>query len=214
MSKILLIVSLALTPVALPAQTAEDHFHRGAQYYVFGEKTNAILEVVTGLRKFPDDEKLRAFAELLRKEQEKQQQQSQPNQDQKQDEKKQDSQEQNQQKQQAKQDQKDQPQPQSPENKDQQKQAPQQAKSSADQQKGKPEDQQQDKGAAQIAAHAMTQQEAKQLLDAQKGEEQFLQFRPPDQKEKRGRPLKDWYRGARRARRDSQQRRVSPVDAG
>ena len=43
----------------------------------------------------------------------------------------------------------------------------------------------------QVAAHAMTPQEAKQLLDSQKGEEQVLQFRPQEPKN-RGKVLKDW----------------------
>jgi len=159
------------------AQTAEDHFHRGAQYYVFGEKTNAVVEVTTGLQKFPNDEKLRELAEILAKEQEEQKQQQQ-NQDQKnQDQKQQQDQ------QQASQDQKDQP-----EKKDQDKKD-QQTQSSGDQndkedQKGEP--------AQPMQAHAMTPQEAQQLLDAQKGEEQFLQLKPAEKPERRQRLLKDW----------------------
>lgn len=177
MSKLLLIANLALAPFVLCAQTAEDHFHRGAQFYVFGEKTNAVVEVVTGLQKFPDDEKLRALAEILAKEEEQEKQQQQQ-----QDQKNEDQQKQQQDQQQANQDQKN-----DQEKKDQEKKDQQQAQSSGDQkedQKGEP--------AQPMQAHAMTPQEAQQLLDAQKGEEQFLQLRPAEKQERRQRLLKDW----------------------
>jgi len=173
--KILLIASLAFAPGLLVAQTAGDHFHRGAQFYVFGEKTNAIVEVVTGLQKFPDDEKLKALAEILEKK-EQQQQQQQQNKDQKdEDQRKQ---------QQAKQDQKEQQ-----EKKDQQQQDQQQAQSSGEQ---KDKEEQKGEAAQPMQAHTMTPQEAQQLLDAQKGEEQFLQFKPVEKPERRQRRLKDW----------------------
>lgn len=179
MSKILLIASLAFAPGLLVAQTAGDHFHRGAQFYVFGEKTNALVEVVTGLQKFPDDEKLKALAEILAKE-ERQQQQQQQNQDQKNE----DQQKQQQEQQQAKQDQKEQQ-----EKKDQQQQDQQPAQSSGEQ---KDKEEQKGEAAQPMQAHAMTPQEAQQLLDAQKGQEQFLQFKPVEKPERRQRRLKDW----------------------
>ena len=181
MSKILLIASLALAPLALCAQTAEDHFHRGAQFYVFGEKTNAVVEVVTGLQKFPDDEKLKALAEILAKEEEKQQQQQQQE---SQDQKKEDQQKQQQEQQQANQDQKEQQ-----EKQEQEQQNQQQSQSSGEQ---KDKEEQKGEPSQPLKAHAMTPQEAQQLLDAQKGEEQFLQFRPAEKVERRQRLLKDW----------------------
>jgi len=169
-----------LVPIALCAQTADDHFHRGAQYYVFGRKTNAIVEVVTGLKKFPEDEKLKALAEVLAKEEEKQQpqqQQQQQNQDQKKEE------EQKQQEQQ----QSNRDQQQQQENKDQQQN---QQQSASGEQK---DDKQQDaESAATQTARRMTPQEAQQLLDAQKGEEKLLQFKPAEPLERRQRVLKDW----------------------
>ena len=176
-SKIRLIVSLALAPWALCAQTAEDHFHRGAQFYVFGEKSNAVVEVATGLQKFPDDEPLRALADILAK-QEEQQQNQQPNQQKKPEdqEKQQEDQPQGKQDQQEPQDKKD------PEQ--------QQAKSSGEQ---KANEREKGEPSQPLPAHAMTPQEAQQLLDAQKGEEQFLQFKPVTEKpERRQRPIKDW----------------------
>lgn len=178
MSRILLIVSLALAPLVLCAQTAEDHFHRGAQFYVFGEKTNAVVEVTTGLQKFPDDQKLRALAEILAKEEQEQKQQ------QNQDQKNQDQQKQQQDQQEANQDQKNEQ-----EKKDQEKKDQQQAQSSGDQ---KDKEDQKGEPAQPMQAHAMTPQEAQQLLDAQKGEEQFLQFKPAEKQPRRQRLLKDW----------------------
>ncbi len=174
----LLIVSLALAPLVLCAQTAEDHFHRGAQFYVFGEKTNAVGEVTTGLQKFPDDEKLRALAEILAKQEEEQKQQQQQQQDQK-------NQEQQKQQQDQSQEKNDQNDPQA--KKDQQQKDQQKPQSSGEQK----EDQEGDP-AQPVQAHAMTPQEAQQLLDAQKGEEQFLQFKPAEKQERRRRLLKDW----------------------
>ena len=166
MSKILLLVSLLAAPALLCAQTATDHFHRGAQYYVFGDKTNAMMEVVTGLQKFPDDEPLQSLAEILRKQEQQQQQQSQQNQEQQQ--KESDKQEQQQQAQQ-----------------DQEK-----SKSSTGEEKDKQD--QKDEPAQSEQAHAMTPQEARQLLDAQKGDEQVLQFRPQGEPQRRDKKLKDW----------------------
>jgi outer membrane biosynthesis protein TonB len=176
-SKILLLVSLALLPAALCAQTADDHFHRGAQFYVFGDKTNAIVAVATGLQQFPDDAKLKALAEILAKEEEKQQQQQQQqNQDQEKEE-------------QQQQEQPDQDQKQPPEKKEEPQQNQQQAQSS-----GEKKDQEERKGepSQPLKAHLMTPQEAQQLLDSQKGEEHFLQFKPADRTERRQRPIKDW----------------------
>jgi len=180
-SKILLIVSLALAPIALYAQTADDYFHRGAQFYVFGEKTNAIVEVVTGLQKFPDDEQLRTLAEILAKEEEKQQQQQQQ---QNQDQENQEQQEKEQEQQQQNQEQREQQ-----EKKESEQQNQQQAQSSGEQ---KDKEEQKGEAAQPLKAHAMTPQEAQQLLDAQKGEEQFLQFKPAERTERRQRPIKDW----------------------
>ena len=184
MSKILLLVSLLAAPALLCAQTATDHFHRGAQYYVFGDKTNAMMEVVTGLQKFPDDEPLQSLAEILRKQEQQQQQQSQQNQEQQQ--KESDKQEQQQQ---AQQDQKEQQQ-QSQEKKEQQKQDQEKSKSSTGEEKDKQD--QKDEPAQSEQAHAMTPQEARQLLDAQKGDEQVLQFRPQGEPQRRDKKLKDW----------------------
>ena len=162
--RLLLSLSLLLAWSAARAQTAEDFFHGGAMFYLSNNIPKAKEEVASGLKLFPDNAKLKKLEELLNQQQQSQnnQQQQQPKPDeQKPDEKKPDQQQK-----------KPQPQP---------GQKPQESKSD----EKKPEEREQ------VAAHAMTPQEAKQLLDSQKGEEQVLQFRPQEPKN-RGKVLKDW----------------------
>jgi len=73
--KLALIISLFVAPLCLAAQTAEDYFHGGAQYYIWGDKAKATNQIYTGLQKFPTDPLLNGLAELLKKEEQKQQQQ-------------------------------------------------------------------------------------------------------------------------------------------
>jgi Ca-activated chloride channel family protein len=158
------LLSLSLLLLVVPpgrAQTAEDFFHGGAMFYLSNNIPSAKQVVTNGLQQFPDDAKLKKLWELLNQQQQSQSQQQQQQNEQKQDEKKQDEKKQDEEKQQQ-QDQKPQP-------------------SKGDQKKQDEE----------MKAHAMTPQEAKQLLDAQKGEEQVLQFRPQEPKN-RGKTLKDW----------------------
>ena len=189
-SKRTILLSLLLVPVWLGAQTAEDYFHRGAQFYVFDEKQKARLEIQTGLGKFPDDRKLNKLAGLLKdEEQEQQQQQQQNQQDQQQDRQSQQQQEQKQSEQQRQEQQ--QPKP-SPEKKDQNQPQPQPAQKSPEEEKKKPESDEQREQAQAYAAGQMTPQEAQQLLDAQKNNELML---PVSRKEKASDhqgPIKDW----------------------
>ena len=162
--RLLLSLSLLLAWSAARAQTAEDFFHGGAMFYLSNNIPKAKEEVASGLKLFPDNAKLKKLEELLNQQQQSQggqQQQPQKPDEQKPDEKKPDQQQK-----------KPQPQP---------GQKPQESKSD----EKKPEEREQ------VAAHAMTPQEAKQLLDSQKGEEQVLQFRPQEPKN-RGKVLKDW----------------------
>ena len=71
--KTVLSISLLIAPFCLGAQTAEDYFHGGAQYYIWDQKQKAMTEVVTGLKRFPDDPKLNGMVELLKKQEEKRQ---------------------------------------------------------------------------------------------------------------------------------------------
>ena len=55
MYKILLAVSLTLATLNSGAQTAQDYFHRGAQFYIWNQKQQATNEIYSGLKLFPDD---------------------------------------------------------------------------------------------------------------------------------------------------------------
>ena len=70
--KKLILTSLWLLPALLHADTAEDYFHRGAQKYVFGKKQEAKAEIVEGLQKFPNDERLQQVLVWFREEEMKQ----------------------------------------------------------------------------------------------------------------------------------------------
>lgn len=191
MLKKLIILNLLLLPCWLPAQTAEDYFHAGAQRYVFGKKEEAKTAVLTGLQKFPTDSQLRQLLAFFREEEQKKQQQQNKSDEQKQQEKDQ----QQQQQQQAKNDQKDQKkkkdeqkkkdEPSADEKKDQSDQQRAEDKKGQDTKKGdknsgKPDDKSKEPQQAE-AAYAlghMTMQQAQQLLDAQKNEERTFVFGP------------------------------------
>jgi len=161
----LLSLSLLLASAAARAQTADDFFHGGAMFYISNNIPSAKEVVTNGMQRFPDNEKLKKLWELLNQQQQSQSQQQQQQKEQKQDDKKQD--EKKQEQEQKKQEQQD--------------QKPQESKG----------DEKKREEQKQMQAHAMTPEEAKKLLDAQKGEEQVLQFRPQEPKN-RGKVLKDW----------------------
>jgi hypothetical protein len=204
-------VSLLLAGQAARAQLlpADDFFNSGAQFYISNNIPSALEQVESGLKIYPDDDKLKKLEQLLKQ---KQQQQSQQNQqqDQKQQQSQSDQKNQQQKDQQAQQQKSDE---QKKQQQDQNKSADQQKKdqqkqSEADQKKsdeekkqeqqksasekkdgGKPEDQ---KGEGQpVAPGQMTPEEAKRLLDAQKGDEQVLKLQPKGEPVAQ-RPVKDW----------------------
>ena len=88
MFKIVLSISLLLTPLCFGAQTAEDYFHGGAQFYISNQTQKAKSEVFSGLKLYPNDQQLNGMAGLLKKAEEQQQQQQ--NQQQQQDQQKND----------------------------------------------------------------------------------------------------------------------------
>jgi hypothetical protein len=190
-------VNLLLSPIGLRAQTAEDYFHRGAQFYVFGENPKARTEVHVGLQKFPDDPKLLHLAELLKKN-EKESPKQQPNPDKQNDDQKQ----QQPQKQQPKPDSKEQDEQQQARNKqenaDNQKQKEQEQAQQKQQQKGQEDEKGDPNPADQAQANAepapgqMTVQQAQQLLDSQKGEARAMIFVPAQMLKEQKRAFKDW----------------------
>jgi len=179
-----LLISLSLVllaGLAAPAQTADDFFNSGAQFYVSNNIPAALERTENGLKLYPDNVKLKKLEELLKQQQP---QQSQQNQKQKQ---------QNQSQPQSSSSQKQQnqqPQEQQAQNQSQQPKQQQQAQSSASQaneKRGEPKE-----PAQPAAANQMTPEEAKRLLNAQKEDEQFLQLKPQAPPKNRQQPIEDW----------------------
>lgn len=184
-----LLTSLSLLLIswqAVQAQSApaDDFFHNGAQSYLSNNIPQAKETVESGLKIYPNDEKLKKLEALLNQQNQSQQQQSQQNQSNQQ--KSQSQQNQNQQKPDQSQQQKDQQsqnQPNQPKD-----QHPQPANSA-----GKQGDEKKDgQEASASAAKEMSSQEAQKLLDAQKGDEQLLQLKPPAKPQDNQKPVKDW----------------------
>jgi Ca-activated chloride channel family protein len=177
--RLLTSLSLLLVWQTVSAQLqspADDFFNGGAQLYISNNIPSALERVESGLKIYPNDEKLKKLEALLKQQQQQQQQQQQSQQQQNQS---QQNQQQNQQ--QQKQNSQDQQ-----KNDGQQKQQDQQ-KSSAEKKNGQQNDQNQ-----QVAAGQMSPEEAKRLLDAQKGDEQVLQWKPQGKPEDQSKPVKDW----------------------
>lgn len=201
MYRLFLSLSLLLTPIWIQAQTAGDYFHRGAQYYIWGQKEKATNAVFTGLSLFPTDPQLNGLAGLLKKEEEKNQQNQPQQQNQKSDQSKQDQNQQqsqqnqseqkhdtSQEKQQSQQAKQDQQQQQAA--KDTQDQKPNQQQ--AGQASGQPKEKSDDKDEQAAAEGQMTPEQARQLLDAQKGDEKILPIKPEEKPIERTKPIRDW----------------------
>jgi Ca-activated chloride channel homolog len=201
-----IILSLTwLTLQAACAQSADDFFNSGAQFYISNNIANAKQAVEGGLKLYPNDVKLKKLEELLKKQSQQQQQQQQQQQNQNQQQQNQQNQQQSQQNQNQQQ-QSRQPSQQNQQQPNQQSQPDQQAQN----QSGRRNDQQQNQqpqpssgqpnektdgqnGQTQAsAAREMSPEEVQRLLDTQKGDEQFLQLKPQSPPESRNRPIKDW----------------------
>ncbi|HEY5297832.1 MAG TPA: hypothetical protein VIK59_07890 [Verrucomicrobiae bacterium] len=189
-------------PLFLAAQTVcaqlappDDFFNSGAQLYISNNIPAALERTESGLKLYPDNEKLQKLEKLLKQQQkqnqQKQQQQQKNQQNQKSSSQKNSSGQKNQppQNSQAQKNQNEQRQKAAEQKKeDQQKQAEQQ-KSAAE----KNGEQKDETAAGQpVKPGQMTPQEAKRLLDSQKGDEKLLQLKPPEKPEDHQRPVKDW----------------------
>jgi Ca-activated chloride channel family protein len=192
-----LLISLSLAALAgqsARGQPADDYFHGGAQAYITNNVVFARTEVDAGLKRYPDDEKLKKLDELLKQQQNSQNGQSQQNQSQNQDKNSQSQQNQSKAQQQ---------------NQSQQQQ--QQAKNNDQQNRDKPKQDQQsqsqdrqnqqagadkESGSTNLEAYAaaeMSEKEAKQLLDSEKNEELLLPVSRNNQPTANQRaPLHDW----------------------
>jgi Ca-activated chloride channel family protein len=190
---LLLPLFFAAQKVCAQLAPADDFFNGGAQAYISNNIPAALERVETGLKIYPDDEKLKKLEELLKQKNQQQQQQNQ-SQQQKSDSQK-NQQQQNQQSQKnSSQDQPksdEQKQNQSDQKKDGQQNQPAPQKSADEQKNGDKSDNQNVEGQP-VKPGQMTPEEAKRLLDAQKGDEQILQMKPQDKPRDPNRPVKDW----------------------
>jgi Ca-activated chloride channel homolog len=211
--KLRLLISLSLLllswqKVRAQLAPADDFFNTGAQLYISNNIPLALTNVETGLKLYPDDEKLKKLEELLKQQQKQNQQQQQNQKNQQQQNQSQQSksddqknqQNQNQQSQKDQSSQKQDQQNQSDQKKDDgQKQQPDQKpadeKKDGDQKQPEKSDEKKDDKNAQgqpVAAGQMTPEEAKRLLDQQKGNEQVLQMKPQAKPPDTLHPVKDW----------------------
>jgi Skp family chaperone for outer membrane proteins len=177
-----LLISLSLLllswqPARAQFAPADDFFNSGAQFYISNNIPSALEKVESGLKIYPDDEKLKKLEALLKQNQSQQNLSSQKNQQQQNSQTQQKPEEQ-------KQDQSGQ------KNSEQQKQSEQQKSAAEKKNGGKPENQNDD--GQPVASGQMTPEEAKRLLDAQKGNEQVLQLKPKGSPHNSNRPFKDW----------------------
>jgi len=193
----LISLSLLLAALVARAQTAEDFFNSGAQFYISNSIPSALEKVEGGLKIYPDDVKLKKLEELLKQQQQSQSSQSQQNQNQQSQQNQSQQQQNNQQSQQQKssgqqnqqQQQKQNEQNQSGQQKEDEQKQQEQQKSSTKKKNGQKNQNEQGQP---VAAGQMTPEEAKRLLDAQKGSEQVLQMKPQGKPENPNRPVKDW----------------------
>ena len=181
---------------------ADDFFDSGAQFYISNNIPAALERVESGLKFYPDDEKLKKLEQLLKQKQQQQQQKQQQQNQQNQQSKSQQQKSQNQKNQQQ------QNQSSSRQNSQQQKQNEQQKSQSEKQKEEQQKQQEQQQSAAEkkkaderkkqeqegrpVKPGQMTPEEAKRLLDAQKGNEQFLQMKPEGKPQDDQKPVKDW----------------------
>lgn len=159
MKRLTLILFLTFLAVPVLAQSADQYFHNGAQFFINADLQTSLNYVEEGLTEYPNDRKLNALYEKLKEEQEKQQQQQQ------QQEQQQQNQEQEQEQEQQQQDQQDQQQ----ENQEQQ-------ESEGDEQS---DQQQQEINPEDLESQQISKEEAEKILRAlaQKEKELLKEFK-------------------------------------
>lgn len=176
----------------------DDFFNGGAQFYISNNIPAALERVETGLRAYPDDQKLKRLEELLKQQQQQQQQnqqqQNQQNQQQQNNDSSNNSQDQS--KQSSDQNKQERPQPKPKENgKDQEMPDPNQAQQKPAENKDaeKSDEKPPENLPSQpMRAGEMKPEEAKRLLDSQKDGERLLQLKPQEKPRNSSRPIKDW----------------------
>lgn len=183
MKRALLIVvfSLGSADVAL-SQGAQGYFNSSANFYVQNKREDALRSVLTGLQKYPNDQKLKALADKLKEGKKKEdQKRNQENKEQDQKDKQQKDQQKKEQEQKEQKDQKDQ-------NKDDQKSKEEKKDQQAKDKKEGEEDKRENKDeknektdnspqlSQKLQQMKMSEEKAKMILEAMKNQEiQYLQ---------------------------------------
>lgn len=149
----LLLLPAMIACLATRAQnTAEDYFNLAARQYVKEDKPAALRTLDQGLRTHPEDQKLRALAEAILKNEQQNQQHQKQDQQQKQDQKNQEEQQ-----------------------KQQEEQAQQEEQRQQDQNRQQEQDADEDRKAQQPRPGEISQKDAERMLDALERREQDVQ---------------------------------------
>jgi len=67
LKKLILIAFLILPTTMINAQSVNDYFHKAANFYINGEKTNAKKTIEEAIQKFPQDARARQLANAINK---------------------------------------------------------------------------------------------------------------------------------------------------
>jgi hypothetical protein len=181
-------------------QGAQAYFNSSANLYVHDKRADALRSVEEGIRKYPNDEKLKALAEKLKNEKKKEdQKRNQENKDQQQKEQEKKDQEKKDQQQKDQKDQKDQQQKDDQQSKEEKKDQEAKDKKEGEQDQRKNEQNKSEKSdnspqlSKKLQEMKMSEEKAKMILEAMKNNEvQYLQQNKRKATKPRDRGKPDW----------------------
>lgn len=181
-------------------QGAQAYFNSTANLYVHDKKAEALRSVEEGMRKFPNDQKLKALAEKLKKEKQKEdQKRNEENKDQQQKEQEKKEQEKKDQQQKDQKDQKNQQQKDDQQSKEEKKDQEAKDKKEGEQDQRKDEQNKSEKSenspqlSKKLQEMKMSEEKAKMILEAMKNNEvQYLQQNKRKATKPRDRGKPDW----------------------
>jgi outer membrane biosynthesis protein TonB len=192
--RILIILILAVLPLAVFCQSADASFHAASNQYIHEKNREALSTVESALQRYPNDGKLKALRDKIKEEQKKQQQQQeQEKKEQEQQEKEQkekEEQEKEQKEQQEKeQKEKEQQEKEEQQKKEQEKKQPQEEPEQKEQEKKEQPNLDQKK----LEQMKISEEKARMILEAMKNQEkQYLQQNKRKATKSRDRSKPDW----------------------
>lgn len=195
LNRMILGVLLLLSPAFTQAQTAESTFHLASGQYIHNKKAEAKTTLDQGLRKYPNDAKLKALRDKIKDEEQKNQQDQKNDEQQNKDQKEQ--QDQKDQKDQQKKDEQnkqDEQQKKEQEKKDQQEKKQQEQKEAENQKQEKEEKQKPDNlDREKLEQMKISEEKARMILEAMKNQEkQYLQQQRRKATKSRQKDKPDW----------------------